>query len=481
MDRTDVTAGVRDIDDALGDYLEASEYVTGNVPEVFASNRIRKIIARTGDRYKFALASTPVRVLTNRVQLTGVTTGTETGDQLIASVRAANLMQLLEPEVHAAMFEFGDAYLFSWPIFDDTDQVTGLKVLYHSPETVRAIYSDDDPTLLLHVIRSWTEGTGDQKVRRADLYYDATTDDTGQEQRARIERWTTLPGADAKGHTPDAWTHYVEDEQEDWLIEHDYGMPWSHFRNGTPYGTPEHALAYGCQDAITKMLITQLTTTDSHGWPQRYGLVAPEAVLDQNTDDPDWEDDADADDTGAPIGGVSTGERTGPGTMQTLTGMAEVGQFQAADPSVFMTPVDVYVRLMAQLTDTPLWDFDPAREQPSGVSRQRAEAPLIAKILHREAYLTATWTTFWARALALLGQPDPITVALSWAPAYRIDDVEGLQALEAKRNLGVPVEHLLIEAGYTTEQAADWATAAPPTDQQLYAAGQIIDTAAGGT
>jgi hypothetical protein len=473
----DLIAGVREIAEAAPDYLEAEEYYTGNVPEVFASNRIRRIIARTGERYKFALASTPVRVLADRVVLTGVSTGVQAMDDVIAAVRTANRMQLLEPELHLDVFKYGDAYLFSWPVLDDQDAVIGLRVLHNGPETVRAVYSDDDPHEPTCVVRSWVEPVPGGKRRRADIYYDTYADEGGDkedEHPARIERWVTKPGADAKGRSANDWTQYLDPDQADWLIEHDYGQPWSHFRNGSPYGTPEHALAYGAQDALAKMLITQITTTDSHGWPQRYGLVDKDAVLDENNDDPDWDDDTDADDDGNPVGGTSTGKRNGPGTMQTLTGMREVGQFAAADPTVFLTPVDVYVRLMSQLTGTPLWEFDPSKEQPSGVSRRRGEAPLIAKIVNREAYLTATWEAFWGRALRLLTGGDVPAVTVSWAPASVIDDTEGLDVLAAKRALGVPVEQLLVEAGYTAEQAAAWAKDAAPLPEQL-----LADTAFG--
>lgn len=465
----DLLIGVREIDEAVGDYVDAEAYYTGNVPEVFASSRIRRIIARTGEKYRFALASTPVRVLANRVILVGVTAGSQDADATIAEVRRANRMQLLEPELHRSVFEFGDAYLFSWPVLDAADNVIGLQVVQNSPEVVRAIYSDDDPHTPLYVIKSWVERAGDEKTRRADVYYDAHVDDDGIERPARIERYVTKSGAGIRGRCGSDWEEYTDDGQEEWLIEHAFGMPWHHFRNGSPYGTPEHALAYGAQDAITKMLITQLTCTDSHGWPQRYGLVDASAVLDQNNDDPDWDDDDDADDDGTPAGGSSSGERGGPGTMQTLTGVREVGQFAAADPSVFLDPVDAYVRLMAQLTDTPLWDFDPSKEQPSGVSRRRAEAPLIAKIVNRELYLTDVWAVFWGRALTLLDVGEAPAVSVTWAPPYVAQDAGEFDLLDAKRRLGVPVEQLLVEAGYTSAQAAEWAASVPPTPEQLLA------------
>lgn len=463
----DLLDGIAELDAAFGDYAEAEEYYTGNAPEVFASHRIRRQLARTGERYKFALAATPVRVLANRVTLTGVTTGNQAADDTIQAVRDDNLMGIIEADAHLMTFKFGDAYLFAWPTLDTNDQASGVRVLLNSPETVRAIYDDDDPQRLLYVIKSWVEKRHGAQVRRADLYYDETADTDNTKRRARIERYTTRPDMARDGSRAEAWEPYLDGDQEEWLIEHDYGMPWVHFRNGLPYGAPEHLAAYGSQDAISKMLITQLSTTDSHGFPQRYRLIDDKATLDDNNDDPDWEDDTHANDTTQLSGGVSSGMRGGPGTMQDFTGTKSVGQFDAADPKVFTDPTDLYVRLMSQLTDTPLYDFDPSKEQPSGIARKRAEAPLISKASNRQLYLTAAWRHFWMRVLGILGH-QATTVTVSWAPAFTIDDTEGWQVLAAKRQMGVPLEQLLVEAGYTAEQAKEWAdkAATQPQDQQ---------------
>lgn len=464
----DLLAGVREIDAAAEGYEDAEDYFTGDVPEVFAAPAVRRKLAATGERYKFALASTPVKVLADRVVLTGVSTGRPQLDQIVSAVRTTNRMQLLEPNVHLSTFKFGDAYLFSWPDLTPDGRVVGVRVLLNEPATVRAVYGEDDPNAILYVIKAWVERSADgTKRRRADVYYDATEDDAGRPVRARIERFVTKDGSGPRGHQSGDWQQFLDDGQEEWLIEHDFGLPWTHFRNGAPYGTPEHALAYGPQDAITKLLITQITTTDHHGWPQRYGLIDPAAVLDQNESDPDWGDDLDADDDSTAEGGVSSGERDGPGTMKKFTGMREVGQFATADPDVFIQPVDLYVRLMSQLTGTPLYDFDPSKDQPSGVARRRAEAPLIAKIGNRELYLSDTWAQFWGRVFELLDVEDAPEVAVSWRPAFVIDDTEGLDVLAAKRALGVPVEELLVEAGYTREQASAWAENAEPLPGSL--------------
>jgi hypothetical protein len=481
IDTTDLMRGVKDIDDAADAYEEADKYYRGDVDEVFASPQVRlKLQAETDtDAYRFNLAKTAVTALLNKVALAGISvTDNDEATEEIARIRRTNRMELIEPEVHKRAFVTGDTYVAVMPVYgrddagDPTDEVTGVRVFLHSPAGVRAVYGDDDPLTPIFVIKSWWEdlhAAGDdggvkvERIRRADLYYPLDPDRTpyANDGSCRILRWVTRRGT--AGATGAEWEPYLSDGQDldDWVIDYPLGLPWFHFRTGLPYGVPEHADAYGPQNAVNKLLITQLYGTDSHGFPQRYGLLDAAAALDENHDDPDWGDDTDSDDTGTAAGGVSSGMRTGPGTMQTLTGMKEVGQWDPADPKVFIEPTDMYVRLMSQTTQTPLDDFDPSRDQPSGESRRRKEAPLVAKADNRLLYLTATWADLWRYALKLRGHAvDEVDV--QWKPRSQITDTEGWQTLKLKHEMGVPLEQLLIEAGYTPEQAKTWAAEAKP-------------------
>lgn len=465
MSLDDLIQGLCELDEAYAQYDLAQEYVSGEVPEVFSSARIQRLVEVTGQKYKFGLAATPVKVLANKVNITGISVDDESTNKLISDIRRDSHLDVLEPEVHKSTFTNGDGYLFSWPKTDEAGAVIGFDVLLNDPKIVRAVYDPDNPGTLRFVIKSWLVEHEGKKSRRADLYYDKT-----------IERYVTLPDAGENDKKPEKWVQYLDEDQSDseWLIEHDYGMPWSHFRNALPHGEPEHKPAWGVQNAISKMLITQITTTDRQGWPERYGLVDPEAVLGENNDDPDEEDDNYIDDTDQPVGGKRTNLRSGPGTMEYFTGLKNVGEFSAADPAVFLDPVETYIKLMAQLTDTPLWEFDPSKDQPSGVSRRLAERPLINKANNRKLYLTPEWRRFWLRLLRLSGvEIDDVNI--SWVPAVTIDDLEGWQILAEKHKAGVPWKVLLVEAGYTPEEAEEWSVMAQPET----GTGQQVDTGTG--
>ncbi|MCX4232816.1 phage portal protein [Streptomyces ortus] len=460
----DLVSGWQALEEALPEYEKAEAYYKGTVDEVFASPRIRQAIAATGDRYRFNLAKTPVNVLANRVELTAVTVPEdEANSQVISVVWDANNMDVHYPDLILRAFEYGDSYLMAWPIYeDDPDTVeddelyaSGVELTVHSPLHCRVIYDPENERRKLFAIKRWKLRVRGEKAWRVDLYYPD-----------HIEQWISKAGGEVG--TAEGWEPFLDDDDpESWLLDNPYNeIPFFHHRNALPYGVPEHKDGYGCQDAINKMLITQLTTTDSHGWPQRYALTEQGAELDQNNDGPLWSDDADADDTSGTTGRIkapSSGLSGGPGTMLELEGMKSVGQFAAAQPEVFTDPAQLYIRLMAQVTETPLHAFDPSGDTPSGESLKVAEAPLVKKAINREAMLKGAIQETWKFVLRILGVTVP-RIDVRFAPAQAATGKSDWEVVELKQAVGVPKDQTLIEAGYEADVVADWdlSTPTPP-------------------
>ncbi|MCX4504573.1 phage portal protein [Streptomyces anulatus] len=457
----DLVYGWTEMDNALPDYERAEAYYKGDIDEVFASPRIRQLISATGERYRFNLAKTPVNVLVNRVELVAVTAPDEPGaNEVIEEIWDANGLEVHYPELIKRTFMYGDAYLMVWPLYDDDPTTTaddelfatGVELTVHSPLHCRVIYDPENERRKLFAIKRWKTRTSLGTVWRVDLYYPD-----------HIEQWAAKPG-----ETPasDAWEPYLGNDEDpgSWLLDNPYGeIPFFHHRNALPYGIPEHKDGYGCQDAINKMLITQLTTTDSHGWPQRYALVDKGAELDQNNDTPHWGDDEDANDTTRLDRSSSSNLYGGPGTVETFDGMKAVGQFSAADPVVFTDPAQLYVRLMAQITETPLHAFDPSGDTPSGESLKVAEAPLVKKAINREAMLKSPVQETWKFALRIRGV-DVSRIDVRFAPSQAATGVSDWEVVELKQKVGVPKDQTLIEAGYQAELVATW-DLKPPAPQ----------------
>ncbi|GAA3230750.1 hypothetical protein GCM10017691_23990 [Pseudonocardia petroleophila] len=444
----DLLHGWAELQDAAPDYAEAERYFSGEVAEFFASPRIRQAVAATGDRYRFNLAKTPVHVMADRVELSSVTAPDDNqSSAVIEQVWDANDLDVHYPDLFLKAFTYGDAYLQAWPVLEADEEadgelfIAGVELTVHNPKNCRVVYDVENARRKAFAIKRWCTRAAGQDVWRVDLYYaDA------------IERWATKPGS-----SPDlreAWVPYLEDEDgpDDWLMDNPYGeIPFFHYRTGLPYGAPEHKAGYGCQDAVNKMLITQLTTTDSHGWPQRYALTDAGAVVDDSPDTQVW----DSPEPGSIVDSDQP-QRAEPGSLMDFVGKKAVGQFPAADPSVFLEPAELYIRLMAQLTTTPLHYFDPSGGTPSGESLKVAEAPLVKKVQNRQVMLRGPVMETWSFVLRLVGL-SPARIDVRWAPVASASGASDWEVVAAKQAAGVPVDQTLIEAGYPSETILQWA------------------------
>lgn len=443
--RADLMYGLDELKDARPDYDQAAMYYDGKVPEVFTSVRLRRALAAHHIDFDLNFAKTPVNAVTNRLKIASISSPDPATNTLISKIWQDNQLDIELPDLFRRAGEFGDAYLMVLPVEDEQGNVLRVEMYYNSPQTVRIIYDEENPRRKAFTIKRWCEG----KYQRAELSYDD-----------RTERWTT--GPNSRGDTPQDWSTWPADPEdpESWLLPHDWGeQPCFHFRNDRPYGTPEHYGAYGPQNAINKLQQTHMGTVDYQGFPQRYGLT--EAA---NTDTSDLEpgdfDEGDwpldERDTGPSDSGDDSNLKSGPGEMWLLRGYKAVGQFEAAQPSVFLDPIMFNVRSMAQITDTPLRMFDPqSSSQRSGESYREEDGPYISKVENRQTSYGASVHDAFTFALRRLGIPDPV-ITVDWVPARSVSTAEGWQTVKAKIEAGVPRKQALMEAGYRAEQVDAW-------------------------
>ena len=474
----DLLAGWTALEDALPDYLEAEQYACGEVEEIFASLDIKAKLAKTGEAYRFNLIKTAITVRTDRCEIDMIKVpDNEKATERLAQAWDANEMAVHYPGLFRDTFTYGDAYVQVWELPPDEDDestadddlvAVGVELTTHGPKNVRVIYDPENPRRKLFAINRWAmPKTSLGLVRwRVDLYYADT-----------IERWISKPGASLEAL--DGWDRFADEVGSD-VLDNPFGeIPFFHHRTDLPYGVPVHKAGYGAQNALNKMLITQITSSEQLGFPARYGLLDKDAELDNNNDDPQWEDDGDAaavTPSGENRGGAQSGAmRSGPGVMSTFTGMAEVGQFDAADPKGFLDPAEFYIRLMAQLTTTPLHYFDPSGDVPSGESLKVADAPLVKSIMWLQVLQTGPLREEWLFALRVLG----ITVKaidVEWAPVQSATGLDDWTIIAAKQAAGVPVDQTLTEAGYRPDQVAIWLDAnaeAATLAQRVALLGQI--------
>lgn len=448
-------------------YATAEAYYDGDVDELYASDKVAKLLAKSNlDEFeKFNFARIPVDAVVNKLRITAVTAaagpgGTEGAEEDVAELFRRNQLRQELPGLHRRACSLGDAYLMVWPETGDDGAVLGVNMYCNSPATVRAIYDDEHPLRIKLVIKSWCEGSGKNQIIRADLYYGD-----------HVERWAWQGKHSGK---QDKWEHY-EDDGQPWTMPYPWdfdGMPWFHYRTDRPYGRPEHYAAYGPQSAINKIVLAHLATVDYQSLPQRYGLIDPQ--VDQSGQQSDFDPDNPEDEEGDPESPLNPSQlRNDPGEFWMLQGLKGVGQFEAANPDVYLKPFDRYIKAMATLTYTPFHAFDSTGVAISGESRREANGQLNDKVADRQESFGATHTDAFAFALKLLGWDEP-TVTVQWKPVEQVTDAEGWATVSAKIAAGVPREQALVEAGCDREQVKAW-LAALDDDAELTRRAELLE------
>jgi hypothetical protein len=468
----DLMEGLQVLANSLPDYHRAEMYYEATNPEFFASIRLRRALERTGITFRFNMAKTPVDVMADRLEINAIQVADDDqADQILQKIWERNLMELESTNVHRRAGEFGDAYLIVWPSTDvDPDDMSDVQqieaeseddldyqavdMFYNSPKTTRVVYDIENPTRKKYAIKKWTLpsqlGMKAKPPTRVNLYYPD-----------RIEKYITTPNS--KGSNRRDWIQFRDEDDEEWPTVNPFGeIPVFHFRTGTPYGDPEHRAAYGPQDAINKLIITHAATIDYYGFPQRYLLANPEKGSDEIADFDTSDDINRFEDTGH-----DSTLRAGPGEIWWLNGVRQAGQFEPPNPEVFLGPLEVYIRMMAQVTSTPLHYFDPqtyTRLPPSGESIRAAEVPLLKKVRRRQVTYGRGWTESMQFALKIAtwdddqqsGRIQEPSIVIRWTPGATIDDLVGWQMMNLKQQLGVPPRQTLLEAGYEDEQVDAW-------------------------
>lgn len=457
MSVEDVVRGMRALDEAAPAYEEAERYYEGRAHEVFAASKIARLLGQYGASFRANFAKIPVNAIANKLKITSITVpGNDKATKRIAEIRELLGLVSEEKEIHRRAGEYGDAFVLVLQVDAEDDPTTvdddptiqaGWELNYNSPLCMRVIYDEDHPLRKLYATKRWRNAKEQWRDR---LYY-----------ANAIEPWITKGKQD--GLKPQHWTedHDYDSEtreQLDWPIVTDYGqVPVFHFRNGTPYGTPDHIEAYGPQNGITKVLASQTATVDRAAYNDRYGLLDPNAALNENNDDPDADDDTEIGSTNSAAGGQQSNLRGGPGSLTIFPGMKAVGEWSKAEPGALTSTLEQWIGIMAQVTGTPMKEFKVGGVQPAAEGDRQRQLEFNDKIRDRQVMYGAEWAKIWRfilRTEGLIGEDEQVKVA--WDAPEDLDDSDSWGVTQQKLEAGVPARQALSERGYSADQLDDW-------------------------
>lgn len=410
------------ITDRRNQYLTAESYYEGTQYEIFSDPKWYRILNSKRPYFRFNFARTVVDSVLNRLEIANVTANTEDLTDRINDIWKMNDLQIDADEIHRRALVFGDAYAIVW-----TDPRGEITVDYNSPLTTVVIYDDENPKTKSYAAKLWqTEDPNDykKKIARLNMYYPD-----------RIEKYE-MPG-EIENVVSVSGFKLLE------IIDNPWGeVPVFHFRTTKQYGRPEHVDAYGPQDAINKLIITHMNTVDYQGAPQRYALSASG----NSAEFEDFDDDSTLEEN---LGSL----KNGPGELWYLKGVSKVGEFSPADHTVFTEPIKDFVRSMASITATPLHYFERTGGVPSGESLRTAEAPLLKKVADRQITFGSTWADMFRFIVRIDRNVEP-DIQIDWKALESMDSLDAWEVAVKKTVVGVSLEQILIEMGYSPELAA---------------------------
>lgn len=415
---SDIKKAIDAIVDSRNHYLTAEAYYEGTNSEVFPNQRWYKLLTNAGSDFRFNFARTVVDSVLNRLEIANVFGTTDSANEEINKIWETNDLVLDADEIHRRALVYGNAYAIVW-----TDVNGKTTIDYNSPLNTVVIYDDENPRIKRFGAKLWqSEDSQGKKIAKLNMYYPN-----------RIEKYAAF--GEIENIVSAASFKLVE------TIENPWGeVPIFHFRTAKQYGRPEHADAFGPQDAINKLIVTHMTTVDYQGAPQRYALSGGG----NSAEFEDFEDDAAVADN---LGKL----RNGPGELWYLKGVSKVGEFSPADHKVFTEPVRDFVRSMASITNTPLHYFEKTGNVPSGEALRTAESPLLKKVEDRQISFGNTWRDMFRFVLKVEGIDSDVQV--KWQSVESMDSLDAWEVAVKKRVVGVSLEQVLLEMGYDLEIA----------------------------
>ncbi|MDH6679887.1 hypothetical protein M2284_004112 [Rhodococcus sp. LBL1] len=424
---SELKTAVQTILDRQGDYQTAERYYSGTVDEIFASAAVKRALAKSGHQFRVNYAKTPVDAVSSRLEITGVTTLSNEAKVVVDQSWQQNNLELELAQIITKTLIYGDSYVFVWP-----DEQQQTQIYYNSPLSTVVIYDVENPRKAAYAAKLWAVELEDGTERtRVNLYF-------ADRIVKYISRGQRLP----RTVQDSDFEPFVDDDTDELgQVVNEFGqIPIFHLTTGDQYGTPEHSAAYGPQNAINKLLISQMASVESYGFPTRYVLAG------EHTGSPS--DFGDEDDSEA--------LSSGPGQVWWLQNVAKVGQFEAAKPETLISSYREYVRAMASVTSTPLHYFENTQTNVSGEALRASEAPLVKKVRQRQLSIGAALRRVFLFVLKLHDIDED--VQLQWRQIESIDTQEQWDIAYKKLQAGLPVEQILLEQGYDTVLIDRWKT-----------------------
>lgn len=428
------------------------DYYEGHHDLSFATNKWRNAFGNMFRQFADNLCAPIVDAAADRMQITGFAVADdEITTKALWRLWTTNKMDRKAGTIHEHVFKTGDAYAIVWPNAD------GRAVISPNPAHQVCVYYADDGETVLWASKLWQLGN---KQWRLNLYYPNS-----------IEKYITTSQVNGIPVKASAFRVYLV-PGEMWPMPNPYSkVPVFHFANKPEMGVWGESELYNViklQDALNKSVADMLIAMEYVSLPQRF-VTGIEVETDPITGKPKVPFES--------------------GVDRVWSAESEEARFGQFDPGNFesFTKVQNDFRLeMARISRTPLHYLSLGGQTegafvsstyPSGEALKTAEAPFIAKLRDRQTSFGDVWEEIQGFVAQIEGiDLDPADVETQWespAPRSITDDVS--IALQ-KQQLGVPLEVIWAELGYTAQQIEAMKRMPPPVQSNQVNNGTQVDS-----
>lgn len=408
------------LDEPAARYNELSLYYRGEQPLAFLSPEAKVALGSRFGRMASNIPRLAVTALAERLRITGFSGG---GDLWADWIR--NDLDQLSGVAHREALLLGDSFVIVW-----ADSYGRPKVTVESANQV-AVLSDPGTRQITAAVKRWETKTTTEAV----LY-----------EADRITRYRS----NATGATLNGFT--VVDE-----IANPLGaVPVVNIRNSDRildcYGSSEIDDLKPLVDALNKLLVDLMTTSEFTGRPRRWATgieVTEQPVLDD-------EGSPVLDGDGLPVTTEVSPIPEGNRAMIAEQAEAKFGQLDAATLTGYENAVNILLGQIMAVSTLPSHYIGVTHDNPSSADALRAsEASLTARAEARQATFGRAWEQAAKLMVAVRDGHDPqlVQTRVQWADAATRSVAQEADATVKLVQAGIlPVTYALAKLGYSDDE-----------------------------
>jgi hypothetical protein len=450
-----------DIDNALTDlrlsaarYARTQRYYDGDHDLAFATEKFENTFGTLFREFALNLCPVVCDAVRDKLKVVGFSAdnlprdrvtevrgarGTNSANSINSATRSiwhANRMAVRSGEVHKDALKNGDAYVIVWP-----DAAGAPRIFPQRASAISVAYDEDSPGVITYAAKCWRDA---DKFVRLNLFYP----DRIEKYISRDKSEGSLPDAgdfipvggvsptgSASAGSPDSG-----DTSHFGVVPNPYEVvPVFHFANNAGIGErgrSELDAAIPIQDGLNKAVLDMLVAMEFTAFRQRWA-------------------------TGIEIDYDDEGKAKLPfkAAVDQLwiadSADAKFGDFAAGELEQFLKVKDGFRIDIASVTGTPLhYLLQTAGDLPSGESLKRSETRFVAKVRDRQASFGQVWADVMEFALRIEGR-QAVSLITEWEDPSPISERDMLENILLKKQIGLPQEQALIEAGYGKADAEE--------------------------